>query len=55
MLKGFLNIVVNRLIENIDIKILGKLEGDDSITVGGGVKVFYDIFDRFRYGEWFDI
>jgi hypothetical protein len=45
-----LNIVINHLIEDVSIKILGKckLENNDSVTVDDGVELFYDVFNIFR-------
>jgi hypothetical protein len=50
ILKNFLNIVVNHLIEDISIKILDKckFENDDSVIVNDGIKLFYKIFNIFR-------
>ncbi len=53
MLKGFLNIAIDRLIEDVNIKVLGKrkLKDNDSIAVDGGVKLFCNIFNMLRRGE----
>ena len=53
MLEGSLNIAVDRLTEEIGIKVLDKykLENNDSITVDGGAKLFYNIFNIFRRGN----
>jgi hypothetical protein len=56
MPEGSLNVAVDRLIEDVSTKVLGKrkLEDDDTITVNGGVELPCNIFDRLRHGEWFD-
>jgi hypothetical protein len=50
MLKNSLNVAVDRLIEDISIKILGKrkFEDDDNVAVNGGIKLFCKIFNIFR-------
>jgi len=51
-----LNAAVDRLIEDISIKVLGKpdLGKDDIVTVRGGTEFSCDMFSRLRHGEWFD-
>jgi hypothetical protein len=50
MPKSILNAAVYRLIENVSTKVLDKrkFENDDKISVNNGVKLFCDIFSRFR-------
>jgi hypothetical protein len=45
-----LNVVVDRLIEDINIKIFGKrkFEDDDNIIMNGEIELFYKIFNMFR-------
>ena len=45
-----LNIVVDRLIEDVNNTILGKreLEDNDSVAVDGGVELSCNIFNMFR-------
>jgi hypothetical protein len=58
MSQGFLNTAVDRLIEDVSIKILGKrkrmLKPDDNVTLDGGVNIFYNTFDMLRQGKWLD-
>src|SRR4030095_4246799 len=53
---GSLNIAVDRLIDDISTKVLGKrkLEDDDSVTVDGGLELSCNIFNMLRPGKWFD-
>ena len=49
MLCSSLNTVVNRLIENIHIKVFSKLklsDNNNNIIVDKGFKFFYSIFDK---------
>jgi hypothetical protein len=50
MPKASLNVAVDRLIEDVSIKILDKrkLEDDDNVAVNGEVKLFYKIFNMLR-------
>jgi len=56
MLEGSLNIVVDRLIKKIEIKILGKykLENNDGVIMDDGKKLSCNIFNIFRRSNWFD-
>jgi len=57
MSQGFLNIVVDRLIEEIGIKVFDKykFEDDDGVVMDGGKKLFCNIFNIFRRDNWFDV
>ena len=47
MLKGFLNMVVYRLIKDISIKVLGKRKLKDIDTIAiNSILVTYNIFNR---------
>jgi hypothetical protein len=50
MLKDFLNIVINRLIENVSIKVLDKykFENNNNVIMNDKVKLFYKIFNMLR-------
>jgi hypothetical protein len=58
MPKGDLDTAVDRLIEDVSVKVLGKhkqmLNPDDNVTVDGGVDIFCDTFNRLRKGQWLD-
>jgi hypothetical protein len=51
-----LDIAVDRLIEDVSTKVLGKRkpEDDDGIAVHSGVELPCNIFNRLRPGEWFN-
>ena len=53
---GSLNIAVDRLIDDVSTKVLGKrkLEDDDSVAVDGGLELSCNIFNMLRRGKWFD-
>ena len=47
---------IAQLKEDISIKVLEKeLEGNDIITIRGGIEFSYDIFNKLFPSEWFDI
>jgi hypothetical protein len=50
MPKNTLNVAIRRLIKNVNIRVLGKrkFENNDKISINNGVKLFCDIFSRFR-------
>ena len=58
MPQGSLNTAVDRLIEDVSIKVLGKrkrmLKPDDNVTLDGGVDIFCNTFDMLRQGKWLD-
>src|SRR6266536_3184385 len=58
MPEGSLNTAVDRLIEDVTIKVLGKckqmLKPDDNVTVNGGVDIFCNAFDMLRQDKWLD-
>ena len=51
-----MNAAVDRLIENVSTKVLGKrkLEEDDGVTIEDGIELPCNMFNRLRQGEWFD-
>jgi hypothetical protein len=53
MPQGSLNTAVDRLIEDVSIKVLGKrkrmLKPDDNVTLDGGVDIFIRFEDFLRY------
>jgi hypothetical protein len=53
ILKGFLDIAIDRLIEDVSTKVFGKRkpEDNDGIAMHGGVKLLCNIFNLFRPGE----
>jgi hypothetical protein len=56
MPQGSLNTAVDRLIEDVSTKVLGKrkrmLKPDDNVTLDGGVDIFCNTFDMLRQGKW---
>jgi hypothetical protein len=50
ILKGSLNAAINRLIENISTKVLGKrkLKEDNSIAIEDRIELLCNIFNRLR-------
>jgi hypothetical protein len=56
MPQNSLNTVVDCLIENVSIKILGKrkrmLKHNNNVTLNGGVEIFCNIFNMLRQGKW---
>jgi hypothetical protein len=56
MLQSSLNTAVNRLIENVSIKVLDKrkriLKLNDNVILDGGIDIFYNIFYILRQGKW---
>ena len=56
MLKRSLNLAVDRLIQDVGTKVLGKrkFENDDSVAVDGRVKLSYNIFNMLRQDRSFD-
>jgi hypothetical protein len=58
MPQGSLNTAVDRLIEDVSIKVLGKrkrmLKPDNNVTLDGGVDIFCNTFNMLRQGKWLD-
>jgi hypothetical protein len=52
MLQSSLNTAVNRLIEDVSIKVLGKrkrmLKLDNNVTLDGGMDIFRKTFNMLR-------
>src|SRR6266498_1177685 len=58
MPRGSLNTAVDRLIEDVSTKVIGKrkrmLKPEDNVTVDGGVDIFCNTFDMLRQSKWLD-
>jgi hypothetical protein len=56
MPKDSLNIAVDRLMEDVCTKVLGKrkFKDDDSVAVDGGEVLLCDIFTKLRPDNWFN-
>jgi hypothetical protein len=54
--EGILNAAVDRLVEDVSTKVLGKhpLEDNDSVAINDGVELPCNIFNKLRQGQWFD-
>ena len=55
--KSIFNAAVYRLIKNVNIRVFSKrkFEDNDKVSVNNGIKLFCDIFSRFRQKKWFDV
>jgi hypothetical protein len=54
--EGILHAAVDRLVEDVNSRVLGKRtrEDNDSVAINDGAELPCDIFDTLRQGQWFD-